>query len=347
MRQPLKLAGQTFGRLTVIERAPNPQIIKTCSDAHWKCICSCGKTTIVRAYKLKTGHTLSCGCLKREAPHLPLLPQSQPIYSLEETAVRNAWRTRYKDLPLHYFWRIAQELCFYCGAEPHLLKTIERKDGSFTFAYNTLDRIDSNKGYLINNVVPACYTCNIAKNTRSIINFYAHIDKLIDNMANRKSPEQYRQKILNTNLLFTHDLHYARLTSLKTIYAPYNKGGDLTLEQFFKLTSSNCYYCLTAPSNRQNACSKLSSKHAIENSTYFYNGLDRIDSNINTHNLDNIIPSCKWCNWAKNDLTIQQFDEWILRLKSHLPYRHYPAFSASSIIDLASSSGSKVFSASC
>ena len=30
---------------------------------YWKCLCDCGKFTIVEATKLKSGHTKSCGCL--------------------------------------------------------------------------------------------------------------------------------------------------------------------------------------------------------------------------------------------------------------------------------------------
>ncbi len=54
-----ELIGKIFGRLTVLERADN--------DGHgnirWKCICECGKETIVTSSHLKSGHTRSCGCL--------------------------------------------------------------------------------------------------------------------------------------------------------------------------------------------------------------------------------------------------------------------------------------------
>lgn len=33
---------------------------------YWNCKCKCGKETIVYSDKLKTGHTKSCGCLKRQ-----------------------------------------------------------------------------------------------------------------------------------------------------------------------------------------------------------------------------------------------------------------------------------------
>lgn len=55
------LTGQTFGRLTVISRAPN-QGRYVC----WNCICDCGNQIIVRANSLSSGRTQSCGCLYKE-----------------------------------------------------------------------------------------------------------------------------------------------------------------------------------------------------------------------------------------------------------------------------------------
>jgi hypothetical protein len=55
------MTGQRFGKLTVLERAPNNTAGKTpCSQ--WKCQCDCGATAVVRGHCLRTGHTTSCGC---------------------------------------------------------------------------------------------------------------------------------------------------------------------------------------------------------------------------------------------------------------------------------------------
>lgn len=59
----IDLKGQKFGRLTVIRRAR-----ETSNDGHikWKCLCSCGKETIVMGKHLRSGHTQSCGCIQKE-----------------------------------------------------------------------------------------------------------------------------------------------------------------------------------------------------------------------------------------------------------------------------------------
>lgn len=57
----IDLTGQRFGKLTVINR----NIDKT-DKVYWNCKCDCGNITIVDSRYLRTGHTKSCGCLKRE-----------------------------------------------------------------------------------------------------------------------------------------------------------------------------------------------------------------------------------------------------------------------------------------
>lgn len=62
-RKEIDLIGQTFTRLTVIEKNK-----KTNSNGHayWKCKCECGNIVIVNGSDLRQGNTKSCGCLKHE-----------------------------------------------------------------------------------------------------------------------------------------------------------------------------------------------------------------------------------------------------------------------------------------
>ena len=54
--------GNTYGYLTVIERAENDQE----GHARWRCKCKCGNEIIVQGKKLRNGNTKSCGCYQRE-----------------------------------------------------------------------------------------------------------------------------------------------------------------------------------------------------------------------------------------------------------------------------------------
>lgn len=60
---PLKdFIGKRFGKLTVLSYAG-----KRAGMHRWKCLCDCGKETIVGQTLLQTGKTMSCGCLQTEA----------------------------------------------------------------------------------------------------------------------------------------------------------------------------------------------------------------------------------------------------------------------------------------
>lgn len=60
MTRTENLSGKTIGRWTVLERVPES------GPAKWRCRCACGTERIVLARNLKTGMSLSCGCLNRE-----------------------------------------------------------------------------------------------------------------------------------------------------------------------------------------------------------------------------------------------------------------------------------------
>lgn len=311
MKPVNNLLEKQFGRLTVLERSINPGTRKNDTAAYWKCLCKCGEICIIRGYSLTSGKTQSCGCLKKEAPHLPFLKESQPKYSMEESAARVVWQSRYKEISFDNFFQLAKQNCFYCDALPSLIKLARQKNNEQPFIYNTLDRIDSNKNHTIDNVVPACLICNRAKLNRSLQDFYQYIRNLIDNLS-RPSPEEYRK--LLSNILMPPNIHYAELASFRALYTYYHDG-ELSLEQFYQLTTTNCYYCMAKPANHRNVTSKFGSQEAKNNGTFIYNGLDRIDNNL-AHNYDNVIPCCKYCNSAKMELNFQDFQNWIVKLSN-------------------------------
>lgn len=62
----LELAGQTFGRLTVLEFAGITAVQK---HSVWRCVCSCDESSVVlvQGRSLVNGGTRSCGCLASES----------------------------------------------------------------------------------------------------------------------------------------------------------------------------------------------------------------------------------------------------------------------------------------
>ena len=61
-RQPAVHEGDRFGRLTAIR----PTKKRSAKAVIWECLCDCGETVFVRTTSLTSGHTISCGCVKRE-----------------------------------------------------------------------------------------------------------------------------------------------------------------------------------------------------------------------------------------------------------------------------------------
>lgn len=57
----IDLTGQRFGRLEVVEKAPNKN-----GRTAWRCRCDCGAETIAYTKTLRNGLTRSCGCLVRD-----------------------------------------------------------------------------------------------------------------------------------------------------------------------------------------------------------------------------------------------------------------------------------------
>jgi 5-methylcytosine-specific restriction endonuclease McrA len=81
---------------------------------------------------------------------------------------------------------------------------------------------------------------------------------------------------------------------------------ELTEKQFAEITKKDCHYCGAKPNNV--------TKHSIQSfGKYIYNGIDRINSNKG-YTIENIVPCCKLCNQAKNDLTLQEFKDLIEKI---------------------------------
>lgn len=56
------IEGKVFYNLTVIRRVGT----NANRYALWECLCSCGENTVTTGKNLRSGHTKSCGCLKRQ-----------------------------------------------------------------------------------------------------------------------------------------------------------------------------------------------------------------------------------------------------------------------------------------
>lgn len=86
---------------------------------------------------------------------------------------------------------------------------------------------------------------------------------------------------------------------------------SLTDADFDRLTALDCFYCGQSPSTIQKPL-----RSSYEGGDFVYNGLDRAD-NQSGYTLDNVLPCCKTCNYAKRDMPFDVFMAWIARLTEY------------------------------
>lgn len=87
-------------------------------------------------------------------------------------------------------------------------------------------------------------------------------------------------------------------------------------DDFLRISQKDCFYCGASPSNLYNKflkCKNASQKAMLEGD-FWYNGIDRKDSN-RAHTIDNIVPCCHICNRYKSDMSVEKFLDSIINLR--------------------------------
>jgi hypothetical protein len=101
--------GNKYGRLTVVERAPNQG-----TRAQWLCRCDCGVEKIVGGKQLRRGTTTSCGCYRKE-----ITAERGRQHKLSEEEVRRRCLENGFELLSEYSGILskAKFRCLSCGLE--------------------------------------------------------------------------------------------------------------------------------------------------------------------------------------------------------------------------------------
>lgn len=146
-------------------------------SAVWNCICECGKNTTALTSKLKKGFKKSCGCLKEEGKLSYGESSANAVFRRYQNQAKK--RDISFSLTKEQFLNLTQQPCHYCGRIK--VQKYTRSNGNGEFEYNGIDRVDSRKGYRIQNCVPCCGLCNIMKHDLHQSEFYEHIRKILEN----------------------------------------------------------------------------------------------------------------------------------------------------------------------
>ena len=171
------------------------------------------------------------------------------------------------DLTKEQFETIVKQNCYYCG--------IMQEKG-----FNGVDRMDSTKGYEIDNCVSCCADCNMMKGAVDNITFIQRVEHILTHNSMLKDGTKYPDAFANQS-----GSYYSRY---KSNAEQRNYIFELSEEQYYKLIREDCYIC---------------GKKTNENHT---NGVDRFDNEIG-YTFHNSNACCGQCNIMKKEMDYSIF----------------------------------------
>ena len=176
----IDLTGRTFDRLKVLYFVDSVG-----NKGSWMCECSCSNRKIILGQSLTRGMTKSCGCFRREVcllnttwgKHGVGVGSMNALFAkYRNSAISHRGKKLKWEINLEDFARVTSLDCFYCKTPPSQIYFPRGSNGSY--AYNGLDRVDSDLDYTLENVVPCCKICNRAKNDMGQIDFMGWLKKI-------------------------------------------------------------------------------------------------------------------------------------------------------------------------
>jgi hypothetical protein len=143
----IDLAGQQFGRWTVLARAERHSGPRGLTQ--WFCHCACGTERAVLTANLRHGHSISCGCLRRQRVQAALFKHGHcggkgkrpsRAYTCWRNMLQRCFNPRHPHYP-DYGGRGIRPCDAWLVFENYYADTGEPPPGM------SLDRIDNDRGY--------------------------------------------------------------------------------------------------------------------------------------------------------------------------------------------------------
>ena len=188
-----KYIGKTFNKIKVKD------VYFDENSKRWKfsCECHCGKLFDTRYDYVKNGSTKSCGCSKKDKitkmnkkVNYKKLPNGEAAFNIVYKRYKKDAEKRNKEFSLSKkeFKEITSRKCFYCNKEPDKEKKSTKNTGSYK--YNGIDRFDNKLGYVFENCVPCCTSCNRMKLDKTPEEFMQNV---FDIYHNQKIKNQFKE----------------------------------------------------------------------------------------------------------------------------------------------------------
>ncbi|AGE51590.1 hypothetical protein PBCVCvsA1_541L [Paramecium bursaria Chlorella virus CvsA1] len=186
------------------------------------------------------------------------------IHGKFESIKRSAIRRNIPfELTEDFVGTMTDEPCFYCGQQ------------TTGILRNGIDRLDNTVGYVEDNCVSCCGTCNKMKQCLDALTF-----------VERCSQVSLHNGHEGTICDFWNDVKGYPYSSYKSKMK--NKNFLLTKDQYDTLRQGNCTYC---------------GRTCTETHT---NGIDRVNNDVG-YISDNCVSCCGSCNIAKGTLNVEEF----------------------------------------
>ena len=173
--------GDKINRLTITAIRNTNKTFKTGKKRKIKEVlakCECGTEKWFRYEHVKSGRSKSCGCLNYEAHTQD--PTIKTIHYVMTYILSSAKKRELKmELTERDVRSIIFKNCVYCGEKPSNFGAKEQREfGKGMSPFNGVDRIDSQRGYVIGNVVACCSQCNTMKLDLTVEQFKEKVAKI-------------------------------------------------------------------------------------------------------------------------------------------------------------------------
>lgn len=179
MKKSKTVIGDIYNDLIVIEK---PFIKKQGNTSRYfaKVLCKCGNKIIANCSKLRDNSTKKCPDCSFKHREMVKIQVSQMLQLYRRHILYRSKDKILVEITLDQYIKLATSNCYYCGNPPEKNETFETRKYTNTKSIyiNGVDRKDPNIGYVMNNCVPCCKSCNYAKHILTEKEFYDKIIKI-------------------------------------------------------------------------------------------------------------------------------------------------------------------------
>lgn len=150
------------------------------------CECqNCKNYQEVRPSDFEKGMQYCIKCMPHNLQDYKTMNSSDAQLSIVYSNYKSRCKSKNREFNLtkSQFKKLILSNCYYCGAEPSNIRMDRSKLRAKKKIYtNGIDRVDSDKGYIISNVVSCCEDCNKAKRQLSKDTFLKMIKDIYENL---------------------------------------------------------------------------------------------------------------------------------------------------------------------